>query len=98
MKFLAENNDIIVKSEISVDSSDEMRLIRMLNHFTTRILPHISTSPKDNMEKILFLGYMCNLLLRTKLGSKRVDDRDHWGMKRLQLTGSLLHDLFRKLF
>lgn len=70
----------------------------MLNHFTTRILPHISTSPKDNMEKILFLGYMCNLLLRTKLGSKRVDDRDHWGMKRLQLTGSLLHDLFRKLF
>lgn len=61
-------------------------------------MPHLGTSDKANSLKRCFLGYMCNLVIKCYLGKRGFDDRDHWGSKRLQLTGSLLHDLFRRCF
>ncbi|MES1913092.1 MAG: hypothetical protein MHM6MM_005321, partial [Cercozoa sp. M6MM] len=49
-------------------------------------------------QKAYFLGYMINKLLNTALGRRDVDDRDHYGNKRLDMAGPLMAGLFRQLF
>ncbi|ESU39043.1 DNA-directed RNA polymerase beta subunit [Giardia duodenalis] len=68
---------------------------RLMSHLSTRLLPHIGVTPEFHLDKAFFIGYMTNLLLQTVVGRRSPDDRDHWGGKRLQLTGSLLADKFR---
>ena len=67
--------------------------------FTLEILdndlfPHCKTK----QQKIYFLGYMANKLIRTGLGWIPTDDRDSYLNKRIELTGSLLNNLFRNYF
>ena len=47
---------------------------------------------------ILSPRYMVNRLLSAALGRRELDDRDHYGNKRLDLAGPLLAFLFRGLF
>ena len=58
------------------------------------LFPHCKT----DKEKIYFLGYMTNKLLRTSLGWRKPDDRDSYINKRIDLTGVLLNNLFRNYF
>ena len=62
------------------------------------LLPHVSTSEGFESKKAYFLGYMCSRLCSATLGRKELDDRDHFGNKRLDLAGPLLANLFRQLF
>lgn len=48
--------------------------------------------------KAYFLGYMVHRLLLAALGRRELDDRDHYGNKRLDLAGPLLAFLFRGMF
>ena len=66
------------------------------HEFTQEILqndffPHCRT-PK---QKIYLLGMMANRLIRTALKWDAPDDRDSYLNKRIELTGSLLNNLFR---
>ncbi len=61
-------------------------------------LPHISQTEGSETRKAFFLGYMVHRLLQCALGRREVDDRDHFGKKRLDLAGPLLAGLFRMLF
>ncbi|KAI9791745.1 MAG: DNA-dependent RNA polymerase II [Peltula sp. TS41687] len=61
-------------------------------------LPHISQSQGSETRKAFFLGYMIHRLLQCALGRREVDDRDHFGKKRLDLAGPLLANLFRNLY
>jgi len=58
------------------------------------LFPHCKTMD----QKIFFLGYMCNKLLRTSIGWEETDDRDSYLNKRLDLSGVLLNNLFRNYF
>lgn len=58
------------------------------------LFPHCKTK----QEKIYFLGYMTNKLLRTSFGWRKVDNRDSYKNKRIDLTGTLLNNLFRNYF
>ena len=49
-------------------------------------------------EKIHFLGYMAHKLLKTAFKIIKVDDRDSYANKRVDLTGTLLNNLFRNYF
>ncbi|KAI4165845.1 MAG: hypothetical protein LQ342_000276 [Letrouitia transgressa] len=62
------------------------------------MLPHISQVEGSETRKAFFLGYMVHRLLQCALGRRDVDDRDHFGKKRLDLAGPLLAGLFRMLF
>ncbi|KAI9807493.1 MAG: DNA-dependent RNA polymerase II [Sarcosagium campestre] len=62
------------------------------------LLPHISQSEGSETRKAFFLGYMVHKMLQCALGRREVDDRDHFGKKRLDLAGPLLANLFRTLF
>ena len=49
-------------------------------------------------QKIYFLGYMAKKLLNAFLGYSGQDDRDSYLNKRIDLTGSLINNLFRNYF
>ena len=61
-------------------------------------LPHVSTAEGFESRKAYYLGYMANRLCSAVLGRRELDDRDHFGNKRMDLGGPLLGQLFRKLF
>ena len=58
------------------------------------LYPHCTTQ----VEKVYFLGYMINKLLRTSFGWRKPDDRDSYTNKRLDLAGTLINNLFRNYF
>lgn len=60
----------------------------------TDLFPHCHTM----LQKQHFLGYMTNKLLRCSLGWEQQDDRDSYLNKRIDLTGSLLNNLYRNYF
>lgn len=62
------------------------------------MLPHISMAEGSESKKAYFLGYMVHRLLLAALERRELDDRDHFGKKRLDLAGPLLAGLFRMLF
>ncbi|OWF49277.1 DNA-directed RNA polymerase II subunit RPB2 [Mizuhopecten yessoensis] len=62
------------------------------------MLPHVGVSDFCETKKAYFLGYMVHRLLLAALGRREVDDRDHYGNKRLDLAGPLLAFLFRGMF
>ena len=58
------------------------------------LFPHCKTLP----QKLYLLGYMANKLIQVALGWKAADDRDSYLNKRIELTGTLLNNLFRNYF
>jgi len=73
--------------------------IRKKAEFTADILsndlfPHCTTAE----QKIYFLGYTANMLLKTSFDLMKQDDRDSYLNKRVDLTGALLNNLFRNYF
>uniref|UniRef100_A0A674P716 DNA-directed RNA polymerase II subunit RPB2 n=1 Tax=Takifugu rubripes TaxID=31033 RepID=A0A674P716_TAKRU len=54
------------------------------------MLPHVGVSDFCETKKAYFLGYMVHRLLLAALGRRELDDRDHYGNKRLDLAGPLL--------
>ncbi|KAI8057998.1 hypothetical protein BDF22DRAFT_663250 [Syncephalis plumigaleata] len=65
---------------------------------TTELLPHIGTQRHNETRKAFFFGYMVHRLLLAALERRELDDRDHYGKKRLDLAGPLIAGLFRMLF
>ena len=58
------------------------------------LFPHCRTSD----QKIFFLGYMINKVIKAKLNMIEQDDRDSYLNKRIDLTGTLLNNLYRNYF
>jgi len=58
------------------------------------LFPHCRTL----QQKLYLIGYMANKLIQTSLGLLPPDDRDSYINKRIDLTGSLLNNLFRNYF
>jgi len=58
------------------------------------LFPHCQTM----QQKIYMLGYMATKLIQTSLGWIPCDDRDSYLNKRIELTGTLLNNLFRNYF
>ena len=62
------------------------------------LLPHIGMSADSNNKKAYFLGYVVHRVLLGALGRRELDDRDHYGNKRVDLAGPLMAYLFKSLF
>lgn len=72
---------------------------RKKREFTEDILkndlfPHCKTMD----QKKYLIGYMANKLMQTAMHQRSPDDRDSYSNKRVELTGSLLNNLFRNYF
>jgi DNA-directed RNA polymerase II subunit RPB2 len=58
------------------------------------LFPHCSTL----QQKLYLLGYMARKLMQTAMGWTPTDDRDSYINKRIELTGTLINNLFRNYF
>ena len=58
------------------------------------LFPHCSTPA----QKLILLGYMAKKLIQTSKRWIPLDDRDSYVNKRIELTGTLLNNLFRNYF
>jgi DNA-directed RNA polymerase II subunit RPB2 len=58
------------------------------------LFPHC----KSLQQKLYLIGYMAKKLINTSLGLYPADDRDSYSNKRIELTGTLLNNLFRNYF
>ena len=65
-----------------------------LDILSNDLFPHCNTLE----QKKYFLGYMAHKLIKTSIGILPPDDRDSYLNKRVDLTGSLLNNLFRNYF
>jgi len=65
-----------------------------LDILSNDLFPHCHTAS----QKIYFLGYMTNKLLMASFEIIKQDDRDSYVNKRIDLTGTLLNNLFRNYF
>jgi len=59
------------------------------------VLPHVGNEPKN---KAFFFGFMIKSLLDGILGKLSFTDRDHYANKRVELPGTLLSQIFRRLY
>jgi DNA-directed RNA polymerase II subunit RPB2 len=90
---------IISNAMFTPINMDKEAGIKKKREFTISVLendlfPHC----QKKIQKIYFLGYMVNKLLRTSFGWRKPDDRDSYLNKRLDTTGALLNNLLRNYF
>ncbi|KAJ3191549.1 DNA-dependent RNA polymerase II [Irineochytrium annulatum] len=90
--------DFIGKRGSSVGVSQDKRIRYAKEILQKEMLPHVGTKAHFEGRKAYFFGYMIHRLLLAALERRDLDDRDHFGKKRLDLAGVLMSGLFRMLF
>lgn len=90
--------DYIGKRGTTVGATRERRVKYSSEILQKELLPHVGTAYKTETRKSYFFGYMIHRLLLAALERRELDDRDHYGKKRMDLAGPLMAGLFRLLF
>lgn len=90
--------DFIGKRGTTVGATRERRTKYASEILQKELLPHVGTAYKTETRKSYFFGYMVHRLLLAALERRELDDRDHYGKKRMDLAGPLMAGLFRLLF
>jgi DNA-directed RNA polymerase II subunit RPB2 len=90
--------DFIGKRGTTVGVTKEKRIKYATEILQKELLPHVGTGYKNETRKSYFFGYMIHRLLLAALERRELDDRDHYGKKRMDLAGPLMASLFRMLF
>jgi len=94
MKQIIGNIMFTTHAGIEKEKSILMKKNFALEVLNNDLFPHCRTTE----QKIYFLGYMTNCLLKCSLGLEPLSDRDSFVNKRVDLTGTLLNNLFRNYF
>ncbi|ORX89614.1 DNA-dependent RNA polymerase II second largest subunit [Basidiobolus meristosporus CBS 931.73] len=90
--------DYIGKRGTTVGINKDKRIKYATEILQKEFLPHVATEAHTETKKAYFFGYMVHRLLLAALERRDLDDRDHYGKKRMDLAGPLLAMLFRMLF
>lgn len=90
--------DYIGKRGATVGATQEKRIRYAREILQKEFLPHVGTGDFCETRKAFFFGYMIHRLLLAALERRELDDRDHYGKKRVDLGGPLLGFLFKILF
>ena len=85
------SNVIYTPLNVDKETGSKKKYDFALEVINNDIFPHCKTTE----QKIFMLGYMTNILLQTSFGWLKESDRDSYLNKRIDLTGSLLNNLFR---
>jgi DNA-directed RNA polymerase II subunit RPB2 len=100
--FVVQSQDVALDfigkrgSTVGVQRQDRIRYARDI--LQKEFLPHVGVGASLETKKAYFLGHMVHRLLAAHLRRLVIDDRDHYGNKRLDLAGPLMALLFRQLF
>ena len=88
----------LIGRRVAIGQTKEYRLQRAQEVLDRYLLPHIGLRPADRIQKAYYLGRMAERTIELALGRREVDDKDHYGNKRLKLAGDLLENVFRLAF
>ncbi|KUO39786.1 MAG: DNA-directed RNA polymerase subunit B [Hadesarchaea archaeon DG-33-1] len=88
----------LIGRRVAIGQTKEYRLQRAQEVLDRYLLPHIGSRPTDRIQKAYYLGRMAERTIELALGRREVDDKDHYGNKRLKLAGDLLENVFRLAF
>jgi DNA-directed RNA polymerase II subunit RPB2 len=93
LKYITSN---VMYTPMNMDKETGAKKKRTFTHdiLNTDVFPHCNSMT----QKIYFLGYMTICLLKCSLGLETIDDRDSYMNKRVELTGTLLNNLYRNYF
>jgi DNA-directed RNA polymerase II subunit RPB2 len=92
IEFIGKNSSLCEK-----DTQEEC-LKHGLHIIDKEIFPHIGFGRLYRTNKCFYLGYMIYKLLCVVTNMSEYDDRDHYGNKRIDITGNLLSNVFRQSF
>jgi DNA-directed RNA polymerase II subunit RPB2 len=86
----------VIYTPLNMDKDEGQKKKRefALDVLTNDLFPNCVT----DTEKIYLLGYMSNRIIKCALGHIPSDDRDCYNNKRIELTGTLMNNLFRNYF
>ncbi|MEM4296360.1 MAG: DNA-directed RNA polymerase subunit B [Candidatus Anstonellales archaeon] len=87
-----------LSKKLSPGQPKEYRDQRMWHLLDEYLLPHLGNTINDRKKKAFYLAKMAQ---RTTLVAHKkliADDRDHYGNKRVKLSGELMEELFRHAF
>ncbi len=79
-------------------SSKENDMIATFKLINKILIAHVSVIRGNYHPKALFLALMAKRLINAIQDGKKVDDKDYYGNKRLELAGNLIGLLFEDLF
>ena len=82
-------------NETDKETKLNQKKLHLKNLLNNNFLPHVEG---NMMNKAHYLGYMINRLLKIYLGRQKLDDRDSYINKRIDLPGDLMFDLFRQQY
>jgi DNA-directed RNA polymerase II subunit RPB2 len=97
-------NTTQVKYMLFHDLFPNLNVINLGNHITSANDSNTNTSGDvrekyaNLSKKALFLGQLTHTLMRTCLGMEPLSDKDHYGYKRVDVSGFLCGDLFRDFY
>jgi DNA-directed RNA polymerase subunit B len=77
---------------------EEYRLRRAQEVIDAFLLPHIGQSSADRLAKAYYMVMMATKASERVYNLREPDDKDHYGNKRLELSGKLMEHLFRYAF
>lgn len=89
LKYIGQYAMHVIKDEKRKDYASQV--------VENEILPHMGVTSTIK-EKVYFLGYMVNKIIKTNLGILTEDDLDNYANKRVEMSGVLCCELFRTLF
>ena len=94
---IQESEDALLHlaEKAGVQGTKKEILDRIKDRIDSYLLPHIGTEKQSRTEKALTICRLVNLYLRAKENPAMRTDKDHYGNKRVKLSGDLLSDLFR---
>ena len=92
IEFIGKNSMLCEKE------TQEEYIKHGLHIIDKEVLPHIGFGRFYRNNKCYYLGHMINKLLNTVTNRSKYDDRDHYGNKRIDITGNLLSNIFRQSF
>ena len=88
------NNVVYTPINMDKDTGRQKKYEFAVEVMNNDLFPHCDSHD----QKIYFLGYMANKLIKAYFGIILQDDRDAYQNKRIDLTGTLLNNLFRNYF
>lgn len=92
IEYIGKNSSLCEKD------TQEEHLKHGLHIIDKEIFPHIGFGRFYRMNKTFYFAYMIYKLLCVVTKTDDYDDRDHYGNKRIDITGNLLSNIFRQSF
>jgi DNA-directed RNA polymerase subunit B len=87
-----------IGSRVAVGQRKEIQVTRAQQVLDLFLLPHIGNESDLRKRKAVYLTRMAKRAIEIDLGTREVDDKDHYMNKRLKIAGDMMEELFRTAF